>query len=50
MLHDIGKFGISVRAETNTSICEYLIILVVFVNTILVSNTRYIFPEFYIKK
>ena len=34
---------LSTRAETNTNIREYLIILVVLANTILVANTRYIY-------
>ena len=33
---------LSTKVETNTNIHEYLIVLVVLVNTILVPNTRYI--------
>ena len=34
---------LSTRAEPNTNIHEYLIVLVVLANTILVANTRYIY-------
>ena len=40
-MHSVAS-GVSNKAKTNTNNHEHLIVLVVFMNILLVSNTRYI--------